>query len=74
VRLDVFDPHHDCSAQRDVPAAFYQNNSAPIADIKLSAVIPDANAEGESERFAQPADGVTDVRVRQFRNHNRARH
>jgi hypothetical protein len=40
----------------------------------LSAVIRDSNAEDKSERFAQPINGCAGVRVRQFRNHDAARH
>jgi hypothetical protein len=74
VRVDILDPHHDCSPQRDIRARFDQDNSTPIADIQLSAVIPHSNAEGKSERVAQPINCIPDVWVRQFRNHNAARH
>ena len=74
VRVDILDPHHDCGPQRDIRARFDQDNSTPIADIQLSAVIPHANAEGKSERLAQPINCMTDVWVCQFRNHNAARH
>ena len=74
VRIDIVYPHHDCSPQRDIRARFDQDNRAPIADIQLSAVIPHSNAEGKSERIAQPINCIPDVRVRQFRNHNAARH
>jgi hypothetical protein len=74
VCVDILDPHHDCSPQRYTRARFDQDNRAPIADIQLSAVIPHANAEGKSERLAQPINCMTDVWVCQFRNHNAARH
>jgi hypothetical protein len=74
VRVDILNPHHDCSPQRDIRARFDQDNSAPLADIQLSAVIPHPNAEGKPERAAQPINCVTDVWLRQFRNHNAARH
>ncbi len=74
VRFDILDPHHECSPQRDIRARFDQDNSAPIADIQLSAVIPHSNAEGKSECIAQPINCFPDVWVRQFRNHNAARH
>jgi hypothetical protein len=74
VCVDILDPHHDCSSQRETRAWFDQDNRAPIADIQLSAVIPHANAEGKSERLAQPIYCMTDVWVCQFRNHNAARH
>jgi hypothetical protein len=74
VRVDILDPHHDCSPQRDIRARFDQDNSTPIADIQLSAVIPHSNAEGKSERIAQPVNCIPDIWVRQFRNHNAARH
>ncbi len=74
VSVDIFDSHHDCTPQRDARALFDQDNRSSIADIQLSAVIPHANAEGKSERIAQPIDSVTDVWVGQFRNHNTTRH
>jgi hypothetical protein len=74
VSVDILDPHHDCSPQRDARALFNQDNRTPITDIQLSAMIRDPNAEGKSERVAQPINRVTDVRVRQFRNYNAARH
>ncbi len=74
VCVDILDPHHDCSPQRDTRARFDQDNRTPIADIQLSAVIPHANAEGKSERLAQPINCITDVWVCQFRNHNAPRH
>jgi hypothetical protein len=74
VSVDVLDPHYDGSPQRDPRGRFDQDNCAPIANIKLSAVIPHSDAQGKSERIAQPIDGATDIWVRQFRNHNAARH
>ena len=74
VSVGILDPHHDCTPQRDTFALFNQDNRAPITDIQLSAVIRDANAQGKPERVAQPINGIADVRVRQFRNHNTARH
>ena len=74
VSVDILDPHHDCIPQRDAGTLFDQDNRAPIADIQLSAVIPHANAEGKSERLAQPTNCMTDVWVCQFRNYNAARH
>jgi hypothetical protein len=40
----------------------------------LSAVIPHSDPETESERLAQPVNGLPDVRVGQLRNYNAARH
>jgi hypothetical protein len=74
VSAGILDPHHDCTPQRDTRALFNQDNRAPITDVQLSAVIPDANAESEPECVAQPINGIADVRVGQFRNHNAARH
>jgi hypothetical protein len=74
VRVDILDPHHDCSPQRDIRARFDQDDSTAIAGIQLSAMIPHSNAEGKSERIAQPINCVADVWVYQFRNHNTAGH
>jgi hypothetical protein len=72
--VDVLDPYYHCSSHRDIRALFNQDNRAPFADIKLGAVIRDSNAEGKPERFAQPINSIADVRVREFGNHNAARH
>ena len=63
------------AVRNETPALGSIKTTAPsIADIQLSAVIPHANAEGKSERLAQPINCITDVWVCQFRNHNAARH
>jgi hypothetical protein len=74
VCVDILDPHHDCSSQRDTGARFDQDNRASIPDIQLSAVISHANAEGKSKCLAQPINCITDIWICQFRNHNAARH
>ncbi len=52
VSVGILDPDHDGTQQRDTRALFNQDNRAPITDIQLSAVIPDANAQGKPERLA----------------------
>lgn len=74
VCVDILDSHHDCTPQRDARALLDQDNRSAIAGIQLSAVIPHADAEGKSERVAQPIDSVADVWVGQFRNHNTTGH
>jgi len=74
VSVDVLDSHHDCTLQRDARALFDQDNRSSIADIQLSAMIAHANAEGKSERIAQPIDSATDVWIGQFRNHHTTGH
>jgi hypothetical protein len=74
VSVDIFDSHHDGTPQRDAPALLDQDNRSSIAGIQLSAVIPHADAQGKSERIAQPIDSVTDVWVGQLGNHNATGH
>jgi hypothetical protein len=64
VSVDIVDPHHEGGPQSDPGACFDQDNCAPIADIELSAVVSHSDAEGKSERIAQPIDCASDVWVR----------
>ena len=52
VSVHILDSHHDSAPQSDTPALFDQDNRSSSTHIQLSAMIPHANAEGESERGA----------------------
>ena len=52
----------------------HEDDRPAVADVKLGAVVTNADAEGEAESGCEPVDGVGEIRVGELRDNSASRH
>ena len=73
VGVHVLNPDHHRRFQRDAGVGFDQNHCA-VADVQLSSMVCNANAQGEPERLAQAVDRFSNVWIGKFWKHAASGH